>query len=367
MYYKNLDASRFFAFLFVFPAHCFISSDEAVLNSELFRFFYERGKTGLLGLEYFFVLSAFLITSIILREVGENGKLNVKNFLIRRTLRVWPLYYLMIAAAFTIAIVSSAMGMDISPLPEWPWLFFFAINHYIILHGQEFLFFIVFLWSISVEEQFYVFWSMTMKFIHRHLIPLSFILVIISLVYRVIYISDSARLYFHAVSALGNFGVGALLAALVHGKGKLYDRLTGLSLSANTLVYSILILSIIFFRDLMHFETFVVVSRLYFSLLFAFVILNQCLGKNLPFGFGNWKPANYMGKISYGLYCYHGLVITILSKILPLVFKEQSAIHALLLFPAIILTGTIFVSHLSYRYFELRFLNLKKRFYNFNP
>lgn len=365
MYFKNLDASRFFAFILVFLAHCFVSTDSEIQHSNTFQFVYSWGKVGVLGLEYFFVLSSFLISMIIFTELDETKEFSVKNFLIRRSLRVWPLYFLILLIGLIVSVSAGLFNADLEPLPPWPYLVFFVVNFYIIEHGTEFLFFIAFLWSISIEEQFYIAWSFLIKFLSDYFVHFCYLMILASLLFRVLNLEDSRQLYFNTVSALGNFGVGGLLAFGLHNRHRLIRRVILIPKKYVAIIYVLLVLSIIFYHQLSDNDVFSVFSRLYFSLFFAYVILEQAEGRYNLFNFGRKKIFTYLGKISYGLYCFHGVVITLLLQALPMIFPEQNGFMVYFLFPVVIFILTVLVSHLSYRYFERYFLKLKKRFYTF--
>jgi peptidoglycan/LPS O-acetylase OafA/YrhL len=362
-----LDASRFFAFVLVFLGHCFVSTSPAIRSSGLFQSVYDWGKVGVLGLEYFFVLSSFLISIIILEEKDQTATFNISNFLIRRSLRVWPLYFLILLIGFSVITAAQYVNLDVNPLPPWPYLFFFLVNYYIISHGTEFLFFIAFLWSISVEEQFYLIWSVFMKFIHRYFALFCITLILISLIFRFYYATDDANLYFNTISALGNFGIGGLLALAVFKKHRIIESIISWKKPYVISIYLLILLSVAFYHQLMALDNFRIAGRLIYSLLFAYLILEQSMGKHHWFNFGRISLFNYLGKISYGLYCFHGVIITLFLQIIRKTSPEQSYLDVFLLFPLIIFILTMLLSHLSYRYFELYFLNLKQKFYTFQP
>ena len=367
LYFKNLDASRFIAFLLVFLAHCFISEDLEVKNSDSFIAVYNWGKVGVLGLEYFFVLSSFLISIIILEEKKQRNSFHLGNFLIRRSLRVWPLYFLILIIGIVAISSGKLLNMQVSPLPPWPYLVFFIINFYIIESGSEFLFFIAILWSISVEEQFYLIWSLFMKFLKLRFDLFCWILIAISIVFRFYNLSDSASLYFHTVSTLGNFGIGGLLAWAIHNKSSLIIKISCIPAKAVLLIYGILVLSIVFYHQLIEITAFQLFSRCYYSVLFAFLILDQVMGQNRIFNMGKFKLINYLGKISYGLYCFHGVVVTAMILLLRQSVVKESLVMSLIVWPIVIFILSVLLSHLSYRYFEQYFLRLKERFYTFKP
>ena len=364
-YFENLDASRFFAFIIVFLAHTFITSSPEIKSSNIFQFVYGWGKIGMLGLEYFFVLSSFLISWIILEEKEKTNSFNIKNFLIRRTLRVWPLYFLIVLIGVLLSYIAKANNVELSPIPPFEYFGLFIINFYIIENGTNFLFFLAFLWSISIEEQFYLFWSFVMKFLKISLLWLSILLIIISIVFRAIYIDESLQLYFNTISALGNFGIGGITAYLAFYNKSLFRKIINLKKIHNIIIYTVLVLSIVFFHQLNEIKIFTIFSRLYFSILFALYIIEQSYGQHRIFEPGKSIILNYLGKISYGLYCFHGVVITILIKLLEQLHFTETYWHVFLLYPLIILVFSILFAHLSFRYFENYFLKLKAKFYTF--
>ncbi|MEQ9063016.1 MAG: acyltransferase [Vicingaceae bacterium] len=367
LYFKNLDASRFFAFLLVLLAHCFIAVDNDLAKNQLFFSVYTWGKMGVLGLEYFFVLSSFLISTIILEEIDQNGSFDLSNFLIRRSLRVWPLYFLILALGFLIAATGNILDVPVSELPPLPYLVFFVVNFYIIQYGTDFLFFIAFLWSISIEEQFYLLWSLFLKFIPFRFEQFCLLLVSVSLIFRFIYLDQDATLYFHTVSTLGNFGIGGLLAWGLKERKNFIINVVNLGKISCYAIYALIILLVICYHQAMDFRWFRWSARLIYSVLFSFVILNQARGKFIPFELGRIKAFDYLGKISYGLYCYHGVVITLLVVVIRTFDIHENLATAFLLWPVVIFGLTVLLSHLSYRFFESHFLKLKSRFYSFRP
>ena len=150
-YYRpELDALRFVAFLSVFLFHgmeYYIPS--AFLDVEKFHLPW----IGQWGVPLFFFLSAFLIVELLLRERDSTGSVHLGAFYLRRILRIWPLYFGVYwgFALLNIWVPRINPGTGIT----WPWFTFFFANQYIAHHGwiagpvDP-------LWSISVEEQFYL-------------------------------------------------------------------------------------------------------------------------------------------------------------------------------------------------------------------
>lgn len=358
LYFPNLDASRFFAFVIVILAHCFISVDEAIKTSDMFVSVYKWGKLGILGLDYFFVLSSFLISWNILSEKKKTGEFNIIKFLIRRTLRIWPLYFFILLLGYGYSFLFSGYNST-EPLPELYYFLFFIINFYVIDHGSNFLFFLVFLWSISIEEQFYLFWAILIKFFKINLKWVSIALIIISVIFRFFHLDSSPTLYFHTVSTLGNFGVGGLIAYLSFNKTFLHTWIENVKKEISAIIFITLLVSIFCYPWLIEFQYFKLFSKIYYSLFFGYYILEQSFAKDKLINPYKNKTITYIGKISYGLYCYHGVVITLLIKALMFFDYQETYWHTFLIYPVTIAIVTIIIAHLSYRYFESYFLQLK--------
>jgi peptidoglycan/LPS O-acetylase OafA/YrhL len=113
------------------------------------------GKGGAYGVDLFFVLSAYLITELLFREKEQRGTLDVKGFYVRRLLRIWPLYYVFVPLAFAIPFFNP--GREFSVRYLLPFLML-AGNWSLTLQGWHAGPVVIPLWSISVEEQFYLLW-----------------------------------------------------------------------------------------------------------------------------------------------------------------------------------------------------------------
>ena len=96
--------------------------------------------------------------------------------------------------------------------------------------------------------------------------------------------------------------------------------------------------------------------------MFAFIIFEQAFCENRIFNLGKIPGFTYLGKISYGLYCYHEAGIIFSAKLLRSVQFIQTPFAYLVIMPAVALALTIVIAAVSYRFFEKPFLNLKKRF-----
>ena len=360
-YFKELNSLRFIGFIGVFFGHVFFSNSPEIINSKLYATLFSYGKIlGFISIDSFFVLSSFLITWKALEEIKFTNTFQFKNFLIRRSLRIWPLYFLIVFLGFLIEYFKSYYFLESEKLPSiWNFILF-ILNYDIIENGYNFLFFMVFMWSISVEEQFYVFWAIIIKWFNKYLFGISFLIVFISLFFRIYFINDSLSLNFHTASALGNFGIGALTAISAFKYPYFLRKLQSLSKKTISLFYLIIFTFFILMPALLENDFFIVIQRVLFSIFFSFIILEQTYCYNSIVKVSSIKYFNFFGKISYGLYCYHGIMITIILQMSG--FLTDSLLNSLFLLPILIFISTLLVSYLSFRFYESKFLKFKSKF-----
>jgi len=360
-YFKELNSLRFIGFIGIFFGHVFFSNSPEIINSKLYATLFSYGKIlGFISIDSFFVLSSFLITWKALEEIKLTSNFQFKNFLIRRSLRIWPLYFLIVFIGFLLEYFKSYYFLESEKLPSLWNFILFILNYDIIENGYNFLFFMVFMWSISVEEQFYVFWAITIKWFNKYLFGISFFIIFLSLVFRIYFINDSLSLNFHTASALGNFGIGALTAILAFKNPNFLNKLQSLNRKIILFFYSIIFIFFIKMPVLLEYDFFIVIQRVLFSIFFSFIILEQTYCDQSIVKVSRIKYFNFFGKISYGLYCYHGIMITTVLQISG--FLSESLLNSLILFPVFIFVSTLLISHFSYRLYESKFLNFKSKF-----
>jgi len=347
----NLDASRFLAFIPVFLTHVFFTSNPEIQSSNWFGFLKSALNKGPLGLDYFFVLSAFIITWLALKEKKKFGDFFSLAFFLRRILRTWPLYFLIVLTGFLMKMYFGAM---IHSLPDWQWWATFSINYFIADHGYDFLFFMVVLWSVSIEEQFYFLWGFILE-APSVFLPLScFLLILLSLIFRCDAISNENMLYFHSLSVAGNFGVGALLAwwTITFNKTTLPSFIVKFA-------YVAFFISLLAYTFLFSNPLAIVLERFWFSILFAVIIFDWAFNQKPLTNPGKYPVLNFLGQISLGLYVFHALVISVFSYFNYRFDWSDSAWQVTLINPLLIFLVTLILAMLSYKYFEKPFLKFR--------
>ena len=168
-YHPELDVLRFIAFFMVFLHHAlphdltFYTKLDVVPAPMLAVVLGAIGATGAFGVNLFFLLSSYLITELLIRERARFGHVDLKSFYVRRILRIWPLYFAFLALAWVMQWyvpgqhIGWRAGLAFCLLSGNWWLVFVGFPNSVIFP----------LWSVSIEEQFYIFWPATMRKLSR--------------------------------------------------------------------------------------------------------------------------------------------------------------------------------------------------------
>jgi peptidoglycan/LPS O-acetylase OafA/YrhL len=367
-HFNNLDALRFLAAFSVLLFHFFSDLKSFIPNIEhntLYKGITLFTSKGLLGVNFFFVLSGFLITYLILFEVKHQHSFNLKHFLIRRTLRIWPLYFIIFCIGF---FLSPLLFSDYDTKHHAVNYLFFLANFDEIWHGaNDSINFLTSPWSVAVEEQFYLIWGILLLGLSKlkkfNLITLIVILLSISFVFRFMNYDDFRIIYYHTLSVMPDILIGALLAHFYLKKSDWLVKLKSLSKLKIIIIY-LIGFSLILLKNKIFTGQLIIIERYVFALFFAFILLEQFYFKHSFFKLGRLKVFNHLGKVSYGLYMYHLVVLFALQKLMINLTNEFNINHYIIIITYFTLgiLGTYALSLFSYHVIEKPFLTLKKRF-----
>lgn len=316
---------------------------------------------GYLGVQLFFAISGFLITTLLLREKQAHGDISLKAFFIRRALRIFPLYYTVLFLYFFIVFF-----MEKDPIYAgqfWhnlPYYLSYTSNWFVDLAAPRVIFY--FAWSLATEEQFYLVWSLVFRFFQkRWAIAAAGLAIIVSQTVQLGFLAEAT----HVVSDSNSFLLkviqsvslpillGVMLAFILDSRTG-YLVMRSIFQKLNAVVWFMILAFLAYIPA--HITPFSV-----FLISFAMVgLVGSCVYcENHPLHsiLGN-KVVSHVGMVSYGMYLMHMLCLNAV-RIFISGFPQWS--HEWLEFPLCVVV-TVAVASFSYRYYESIFLRWKEKF-----
>jgi peptidoglycan/LPS O-acetylase OafA/YrhL len=368
-YFENLDGLRFFCFLFVFLFHSFHTEDPEIKSSSLYHFCkVTLFGNGFLGVNFFFVLSGFLITWLLIKEKRSTDKIHIGLFWMRRILRIWPLYFACVFYGFVIFPYTKTFAGAVPNETANPWYYIgFISNFDYIAKGLPDAPGLGVLWSVAIEEQFYFVWPIILSLfpLKKFWIPLISILAG-SLIFRAL--NDVPILHeMHTLSCIGDMALGGLGAWLISERSSFKTRIA--NLPKGVIVFIYLAFAFVFiFRDefLLSSYWLRIFERLFISTIMLLIILEQCFSKYSFYKMARFRIPSRLGLVTYGLYCIHFIIISLVVGLTRKLGMSSQVWQVVFLDTFLSLLITIGISLLSYRYFEAPFLKLKEKF-SFKP
>lgn len=353
-HFHTFDALRFFAFLIVFISHIPLPEIWGLNHYTI---------VGSIGVSFFFVLSGFLITYILLVEKLNTNTIQFNRFFGRRALRIWPLFYAMIAFAFITPYLLSWIGLqseDNGYEPNWLLSCFFLENYNMMFsHDYPNVSPLRVMWSLCIEEHFYIIWVIILKYISVKRIPLLILISIcIANISRVIYWNigvDSMDVF----SNLDYFALGALPAYWIFKKPEYLDKLNTLSVQLKWIIALVIGGSVFLLPSYIGVFKNLLLPVIY-GPLFLLVLMLTLTSSNM-LKIGNKHIISRLGLYTYGLYLFHTICINLILKIIPTMGVQSSELTGYLVVFIISLSMSIVASYFSYELFEKQFLKLKKK------
>lgn len=368
VHFKGLNSLRFFAALFVVIGHIPLNQASLGLPHPSYGALFFRGAP---AVSFFFTLSGFLITYLLLEERRRTGDVDVRSFYMRRVLRIWPLYFTVVfAGLFFYNALLPAVGVQYKVLYSLPLailLYSFFLPNLMnslytvggILNPS---------WSIGVEEQFYLFWAPAMKRTRERVPALCwtvfavFLAVSLLTYFNVfgagVWKQFAGQLKFHFMAA------GGLCAWWLHRRR---DRFLALPVFASRA------LQIVLFALLADYYLFNLVrwgglaEEAVQLALYPWLIVNVAANPRNVLRVDN-RAFDYLGTISYGIYMLHMIAVYGTTALFKATGWWRGPLWLYCIaFYALVLGSTFLLAHLSYRYLESPFLRLKEQRFSLLP
>lgn len=299
----------------------------------------------------FFTLSGFLITYLLVQE-KKKAPISIKYFYIRRILRIWPLYFFYLA----LAIITIAVYEPVKLPGALPYYLFFAANIPSLFNNH--LPFLAQYWSLGVEEQFYIFWPWLIKGsknVFKAIIIFTACFMLLKIIAKLILHQTGDISFMHAleVNRFECMSLGGVAALLCDQRQPLFMKLVTHPITQLLCWLSLPLMALNYFH------------LMYFSDNDMVALVTACLIVNLAFNPKNIinlenRFFDFIGKISYGIYIIHPLVIFFYGKLLA-ALSLTGAVKLIGVYTGV-LGITILLAWLSYELLEKRFLQMKGRF-----
>lgn len=322
---------------------------------------------GHLAVILFFVLSGFLISHILVQERQATGKIAFRSFYMRRILRIWPVYYM------TIILSALLVPAEYEPISVVLTLTIFPnLAHALDMAWPS----SPQLWSIGVEEQFYLALPFVVSRVALSRLPLLLILFFVgwSALPHVIGMVNSRTLESDAIEVVYRFfygskfnsmSVGCLLGTLVASEDQAGARKANpflRFLRINWIAYAAILMSFGFWMCHLSFGYF---TDEVYAVLFGVMILNVATNLRLKLNLER-EPFTFVGKISYGIYMYHWMVIVLTMKVITPHDFQSALLYNVCLYGAVLMT-TAAASWISFLTLEQYFLRKKSLFDRLTP
>ncbi|KAA3649017.1 MAG: acyltransferase [Bacteroidetes bacterium] len=353
VYLKGLNGIRAIAAIAVVFSHSTLRLDLFGLNAHILgtqingepRSFDLAGY----GVSMFFTLSGFLITYLLLLE-KEKRPISIRKFYYRRILRIWPLYYAYMLICF---LCYFFFNINTNYSSTYYYLFYAANIPFIL--GKE-LFLLGHFWSLAVEEQFYLFWPwlnrLNVKLLKKIILVLIFLLVGLKLIFHFIFQSTLVEVAIH-VTRFHCMLIGCYASILYYEKNRIFLKIATHKAIQLLAWVAISLVAV----NMFHIAS--IIDNEIITFITVIIILGQITSKGL-INLEN-KLFNFLGKISYGIYVIHPIIIFLCSKIL--IVKTGFVAFDYIVVYSVIIGLTILFSYLSFTYFETFFLQIKKKKY----
>ncbi len=322
-HFKGLNTLRFIAAFLVVLHHAESLRKDHGLKHHLKDF--GLFQNGAHAVSFFFVLSGFLITYLLLKERETKNDISIKQFYIKRVFRIWPLYFLMVVIGaiiqpYFIDWFNIDYKMPYTFGETWYYFIFFVPGMVNYFFGSNLL---EPLWSIGVEEVFYLIWAPLFKWLKKHVLKL--LLGVITFKLILIAINTHWSLpgilsYLIRIHQFEAMAIGGLGAYLVFNHGKQINESWIYSIPAQVFLYSLIVVFIVFGANIhadiwYFFFDYPLVSAIVPNALFLYLIIGvSVVNKNL-FTLES-RMFSYLGEISYGIYMFHLLILSQIIELL---------------------------------------------------
>lgn len=314
---------------------------------------------GFLGVDIFFTISGYLITTLLLREEDRTGTISIKDFYWRRVLRILPVYWLVVTVTILYTVVLRGEYAQAGMIPYY---YLFLANFL-----DEHLFLMAMTWSLSVEEQFYLVWPALLVLLAgrlrlRVVFLIGMILLCIGMLYglaEALNLPEIRTEWAHfkwPATAYSPLLFGSLAAIFLHNPKTFPALYTLTAWRGAPIVFLAVLLSFFQWGTVNTIGWSTPFMNLVMVLLLVSIVIRE---DHVLQPVMTWRPVARFGEISYGVYMYHMLAYAVIDKATSMLGFSGGATPWVSAVVYSILS--IIIAEISFRYFESFFLKLRHR------
>lgn len=339
----SLNGLRAISILLVLLQHIDIKNLNGFLSGK-----YPLLVDGNLGVNVFFVISGFLITTLLLQEEEQAGNISLKGFYIKRAFRIFPVYYTLLFVYLTLQL------LNILDFTAGSWLTSLTYTKYLNWHSDWET---AHLWSLSVEEQFYFIWPFVFRYAKKHRAKYAFAIIILVPLLRITHqVTQYQWMDFYTIFQRVDAIMWGCVFALYHDKimpvvQNILSKHKWAIVVPFVVLFSLPLFDVINQRMDLHMGLFIVplgrTTGTIADIAIGFIMLISIYYRNVWFSLLNTRFMEYIGKLSYSLYIWQQLFFS--NKIGPI---GKLPLNILLIFVT---------ANISYYLIEKPFLKLRSK------
>lgn len=308
------------------------------------------------GVNFFFAISGFLITTLLLREKDRSGSISLKKFYARRSLRIFPLYYgVLLVYCVLVAVLEGGSARGAAFWTHLPYYLTYTSNWFVGLGDEAIIFY--FAWSLATEEQFYLVWPSVERFLGGvRAVLLACVLVAVSFGAHAAASGLDGPIPFGvrvAGSVALSICIGVIAAHALHHRATFRVVWAALGHRWSSLL-AVTLTAVAFWAA----PALGIWSHLVIDFMLVVTVVSCVVRED--HWLGPWlrlRPIAWVGVVSYGVYMFHMLAKNLVSRAVGQALGDQPLLEFLA-----VLSVAVFAATLSHQYFESFFLKAKARF-----
>lgn len=360
LHYKDTDFLRFIAFIpvFLYCAFFLLNDSKGIIADATI----VLDALKMNSFDFFFFLSALLLTSHALREYKYNSTFRLRNFYLRRILKIFPVLIPALIFGFLVhPWIINVLKLTQINIPKMTNYFFMFPRDYEFFSPEQYIYFAV-LWSIIMFLLYYIVLGIILKFFKDLLKIIGFGLILIGLAARAYHYLSNQTFELDVLSFGVPVGFGMLFALIIRNSTRTTDYFKDLTKRNHAIVYMIGIISMLLGYFFTSGTIFSVVIPLITCPFYGYVILEQTFSKESIIKFRRFKIMSKMGKQSYGLIVYQSIILVITLISFESLELDTNTLFVRILFFLISLILTYLIANFSYRVIEKAALTIRREF-----